>query len=135
MFFFPLLYQHLMHSDSISATNAPGHISTFLCFQLPAQVLQAFQTFACPSTPIETSMDGIEGDQRRAMGPPGKVFHEMLVSLRKKRLLARRLLTVGLVSCRQSRQTSPVGRIDIDRRPDQLSFLRLFDFCLTFVSC
>ena len=46
--FFPLLYQHLMHSapwsDSISATNAPGTTSTFLCFQLPTQVLQAFQS-------------------------------------------------------------------------------------------
>ena len=48
MSFFPLLYQHLMHSapwlDSISASNAPGHTSTFLCFQLPTQVLQAFQS-------------------------------------------------------------------------------------------
>ena len=46
--FFPLLYQHLMHSipwsDSISATNAPGHTSTFLCFQLPTKVLQALQS-------------------------------------------------------------------------------------------
>ena len=83
VFFFPLLYQHLVHSDSISATNAPGHTSTFLCFQLPAQVLQAFQTFACPKHNCD--LNGWWNHRIRwppRHGATGNVFqYEMFVSV------------------------------------------------------
>ena len=87
MSFFPLLYQHLMHSapwsDSISATNAPGTTSTFLCFQLPTQVLQAFQS----ANPYPASLNDMvsHGDH---VGLP-KTFTKLKITMKVKWMLSK----------------------------------------------
>ena len=84
MSFFPLLYQHLRSApwlDSISATNAPGTTSTFLCFQLPTGVLQAFQS----ANPYPASLIDMvsHGDH---VGLP-KTFTKLKITMKVKLML------------------------------------------------